>query len=390
MLEFRPRFTFPAVALSSIAAIAAFSVIAAPSAAQLHSGPPSGDNQKAAVIQWIGPVEVRIDYSSPDVHAPDGADRRGKIWGELVPWGYATDAFGTCGSKCPWRAGANRATTISFSHDVEVQGRKVAAGKYGVYMLPGQDEWTLILSRDSTSWGHYTYTEAEDALRAAMKPEKSAYREWLTYEFTDRKPDRATVALEWEELAVPFTIVVPDVNAIYAGQIEQELRNFDGFDPDTWRLAAEFYLDAGYRPEEALRIAQSSVSKPFTGEESFQNLAVLARAQDANGNTAEAAATMKKAIGLPTAGPIDIHQYGRRLLNEGKKSEALAVFETNAKRFPNQWPVNVGLARGYSAVGDTKKALRAAKAALAQAPDDQNRENLKKMVAELKAGRPPA
>ena len=369
----------------------AFLVLAAtPSFAQLHSGPPSGDNQKAAVIQWIGPVEVRIDYSSPDVHAPDGADRRGKIWGELVPWGYGSDAFGTCGEKCPWRAGANQATTISFSHDVEVQGKKVAAGKYGVYMLPGQAEWTLILSRDSTSWGHYTYSETEDALRVAMTPAKSEYHEWLTYEFTDRRPDRATVALEWEDLAVPFTVAVPDVNAIYAERIEQELRNFDGFDPDTWRQAAEFYLDANYKPEEALRIAQNAVSKRFTGEENFQNLAVLARAQEANGKKDDAAATMAKAIALPTAGAVDIHMYGRRLLNEGKKAEALAVFESNAKRHPNQWPVNVGLARGYSAVGDSKRALKAAKAALAQAPDEQNRESLKKMVADLEAGRPVA
>jgi tetratricopeptide (TPR) repeat protein len=356
-----------------------------PAGAQLHSGPPSGDNQRAAVLQWIGPVEVRIDYSSPDVHAPDGADRRGKIWGGLVPWGYATDAFGTCGSRCPWRAGANQATTLSVSHDVEIQGKKLAAGKYGLFMLPGQEEWTLILSNDSTSWGHYTYDEAEDALRVATKPEKSPYREWLTYEFVDRRPDRATVALAWEELAVPFTIVVPDVNAIYAERIEQELRNYDGFDADTWRQAAEFYLDADYRPEEALRIAKSAVEKPFTGEVTFQNLAVLARAQEANQLADEGWATMRRALALPSANPIEIHTYARQLLDRGRTAEAVAVFETNAKRFPNQWPVNVGLARAYTATGETKKALRAAKAALAQAPDEVNRENLKRMIAELEA-----
>jgi tetratricopeptide (TPR) repeat protein len=360
-------------------------VAAQPAAAQLHGGPPSGDNQKAAVIQWIGPVEVRIDYSSPDVHAPDGTDRRGKIWGDLVPWGYGSDPFGTCGEKCPWRAGANRATTISFSHDVEVQGMKVAAGKYGVYMMPGQKEWTLILSHDSTSWGHYTYNEAEDALRVAMKPEPNPYREWLTYEFTDRKPDRATVALEWEDLAVPFTITVPDVNSIYAEQIAQELRNYDGFDADTWRQAAEFYLDAKYRPDEALRLAEQAVRKPFTGEETFQNVSVLARALEANGRKDEAALVMQRALTLRTAGPVDIHLYGRRLLNEGRTPEAVAVFEANAIRYPNEWPVNVGLARGYAAAGKTKKALKAAKAALAQAPDEVNRENLAKMVAELEA-----
>jgi hypothetical protein len=359
----------------------------APALAQLHSGPPSGDNQKAAVIQWIGPVEVRIDYSSPDVHAPDGTDRRGKIWGELVPWGYASDPFGFCGDKCPWRAGANQATVLSVSHDVEIGGERLAAGRYGLFMLPGKEEWTLILSHDSTSWGHYTYDEKEDALRVPLKPESSPYQEWLTYDFVDRRPDRATVALRWEELAVPFTIVVPDVRAIYAERIRQELRNYDGFDADTWRQAAEFFLDANYRPEEALAIARNSVSKRFTGEETFQNLMVLARAEEANGLKSEAAATRAKALAHRTAGPIDIHMHARQLQGEGRNDEALKVFELNAKRFPNQWPVNVGLARGYGAVGRNEEALRAAKAALAQAPDDANRQNVTKLIADLEAKR---
>jgi tetratricopeptide (TPR) repeat protein len=220
-------------------------------------------------------------------------------------------------------------------------------------------------------------------LRVVLRPEKGPYHEWLTYEFTDRKPDRATVALMWEDLAVPFTITVPNLNEVYAERIRQELRNFNGFDADTWREAAEFFLDAKIHPEEALAIAQNAVSKPFTGEETFRNLQTLARAQEANGKTVEATLTMKKAMGLASTGPVDIRQYGRRLLAEGRKDEALAVFETNAKRFPNAWPVNVGLARGYAAVGRNKEALEAARAALAQAPDDLNREALRKMVADM-------
>ena len=68
--------------------------------------PPSGGNQRQTVIQQIGPVKVSVDYSSPHVHSPQGADRRGKIWGDLVPWGLVNLGFGTC-KECPWRAGAN-------------------------------------------------------------------------------------------------------------------------------------------------------------------------------------------------------------------------------------------------------------------------------------------
>src|SRR5690242_19080934 len=84
--------------------------------------PPSGGNQKSRVTQWIGPVEVSITYNSPDVTAPDGKSRKGHIWGELVHYGYIDQGFGSS-KAAPWRAGANEKTTISFSHDVKIQGK---------------------------------------------------------------------------------------------------------------------------------------------------------------------------------------------------------------------------------------------------------------------------
>ena len=81
--------------------------------AQSVTLPTSGGNQKAEVSQWIGPVKVTINYSSPKVHAPDGTDRKGHIWGELVPYGLNNLGFGTS-TAAPWRAGANENTTITF------------------------------------------------------------------------------------------------------------------------------------------------------------------------------------------------------------------------------------------------------------------------------------
>src|SRR5579872_5877748 len=76
--------------------------------------PPSGNNQKATVVQYIGPVRVAIDYSSPAVHGPDGKDRRGEIWGKLVPYGLSDLGFGK-GNPAPWRAGANENTVFTVS-----------------------------------------------------------------------------------------------------------------------------------------------------------------------------------------------------------------------------------------------------------------------------------
>jgi hypothetical protein len=162
--------------------------------------PPSGDNQRSEVTQQIGLVKVSIDYSSPDVHGPNGEDRRGKIWGTLVPYGIYDLGFND--RKGPWRAGANENTVLTVSHPVKIEGKPLPAGRYGVHMIAGPTDWTQILSKTSTAWGSFTYEEAEDALRVTVKPEKAPYREWLTYDFSDRKPDRATVALAWEELRI--------------------------------------------------------------------------------------------------------------------------------------------------------------------------------------------
>jgi hypothetical protein len=97
--------------------------------------------------------------------------------------------------------GANENTVLRVSHDVLIEGKPLAAGSYGLHALPGESDWTLIFSNNSTSWGSFFYKESEDALRITVKPAKSDYREWLTYEFTDRQPDRATVQLAWEDLA---------------------------------------------------------------------------------------------------------------------------------------------------------------------------------------------
>ena len=167
--------------------------------------PPSGDNQKCIVTQFIGPVSVTITYNSPDVTGPDGAPRTGKIWGGLVPWGMADNSFGTA-EKIPWRGGANENTMISFSHDVQVEGSDLPAGTYGLHFIPQPDEWTIIFSHNSSSWGSYFYNPDEDALRVTVLPHKGPYTEWLTYEFSERKPDHTVAQLRWEEMVVPFKI----------------------------------------------------------------------------------------------------------------------------------------------------------------------------------------
>jgi Protein of unknown function (DUF2911) len=344
--------------------------------------PPSGDNQHSINTQYIGPVEITIDYHSPNVHAPDGSDRHGKIWGVLVPYGMANLGFGTCGDKCPWRGGANENTVFRTSHDILVQGKPLKAGSYGLHFIPGQTEWTIIFSNNSASWGSFTYDEKEDALRVQAKPEKSEYNEWLTYDFTDRETDHATVALKWEDLQLPFKIEVPNIDDIYVGIIDKELRNSPGFTWQSWTAAAQYTLQANKHLDVGLKWADIAVHSPSYGTENFTTLITLSQLLDANGKETEGATVREAALNHPSATPNDIHQTARALQGRKKMDEAIKIFEFNAKRFPGQWPVEVGLTRAYSAKKNFAEALKHAKLALAQAPDGA-KANVEGMIKKL-------
>lgn len=347
--------------------------------------PPSGDNQKSTVIQHIGLVKLSIDYSSPDVHAPDGKDRTGKIWGELVPYGMANLGFGTCGDQCPWRGGANENTVFTTSHDIQVQGQTLPAGSYGLHFIAGPEEWTVIFSKNHTAWGSFFYDAKDDALRVKAKPAPSEYHEWLSYEFTDRKPDKATVAMKWENLQVPFDVTVPNAVDLYVANLRRELQSSPGF---TWQgrnAAAQYCLQHKTNLEEALRWAEQA-AKPPVGQTNIVTLSTLAQLQEANGKADESRKTFDMALNHPTAAPFDIHAYGRQLQAQKKYEEALKIFELNAKRFPGQWPVNVGLARGHAALGHKDAALKFAREGLSQAPDEPSRKNLETLIKQIEDG----
>lgn len=85
---------------------------------------------------------------------------------------------------------------------------------------------------------------------------------------------------------------------------------------------------------------------------------------------------------------MKMHGYGRNLLAQGKNEEATKIFEENYKKNNGIWPTNSGMMRGYSALGNYKKALEFAKKALEQAPDNINKKNLKNYIETLEKGEP--
>jgi tetratricopeptide (TPR) repeat protein len=355
--------------------------------------PPSGGNQRQSIAQGIGLVRVSIDYSSPHVHSPAGVDRRGKIWGKdehgkdnLIPYGLTNLGFGTCGDQCPWRGGANENTVFTTTHDIKVQGQPLAAGSYGLHFIADPQEWTVIFSKNYTSWGSFFYDAKEDALRVKAKPAKSEYHEDLTYEFRDRKLDHATAVLRWEDLELPIAITVPNTTDLYVENMARELRSTAGFGWQGWSAAVQYCLQNKTHPDLALIWAKRAVD-PNIGQENFDTLAVLAEAEDANGHAEEAKKDRERAIHHATATPFGLHAYGRQLIGMKKTAEAMQVFEANAKLHPETWPVHVGLARGHAALGHRKEAIAEARLGLPQAPNEASRKNLEQLIDQLEQGK---
>ena len=337
---------------------------------------PSGGNKKAYVGERVGLTDILIHYDRPAVKG-----REGKIWGQLVPVGYVDLGFGNTKSS-PWRAGANENTTIEFSNDVTIEGQPLKAGRYGFFIAFDTTESTLIFSKNSSSWGSYYYDPREDALRVKVKPVRTVNKvEWLKYEFLDQTENAATIALEWENLMIPFKV---ETNYIQdqLTSFQNELRTERGFFWLAWDQAAQWCLQHNVNLDQALQWADSATGPSFGGSNLFGPQSTKAQILQKLGKNAEADALMKKA--LPLANMQEVHQYGRSLLAQKKTREALEVFKMNYTKNPNQFTTLMGLTRGYSATGDFKNALKYAALAQPLAPNDANRKFLIEAIEKLK------
>jgi hypothetical protein len=367
-------------ALLRVAMVVAFGAapVAAVSAQELSeiTQPPNGLNQKAEVSQWIGLVKVTIAYHSPNVHGGGGADRTGHIWGELLQYGFFDEGFGPSRAT-PWRAGANESTTITLSHDVKIDGKDLKAGTYALFLaLEQTGPWTWVFSTQTTGWGSYQYDPKNDALRVPTTPLAAPYTEFLTYGFDERRPDSALAFLQWEKQRIPLKISVPNVNELYVAQMRKDLLGWPGFNYENWRLAAQFCADNKINLEEALVWADKAIKEPFRnaaqGREDLFTLRTKAAVLRAMNRGSEADQVMDRAVRLPGAPVQPIHQYGQSLLAAGKADKAMEVFRLNRAAHPDDTFVTyVGLARGYTALGNKQEAIANWEIAIRNIPDNQ-------------------
>ena len=143
-------------------------------------------NSPMAMVSYnVGLTEITITYSAPAV-------RERKIFGKLVPYGEV------------WRAGANEATTIEFSRDLNLEGNRVPAGKYALFIIPKKEgDWTIILNEDADQWGAMQYDESKDVMRAEVPTKKSkVVEERLNYAIVDQDIDAGYIRMGWNKSRV--------------------------------------------------------------------------------------------------------------------------------------------------------------------------------------------
>ena len=302
-------------------------------------------SQRAEVIQRVGITDITIRY-----HRPLVGDR--KIWDGVVPYGKV------------WRDGANENTTITFTDPVMIEGKPLDKGTYGLHMIPTANEWTIIFSKNATSWGSFTYDQSEDALRVNVKPTAADMHNALTYDFDQLQPNSAVIDLEWEKLAVPFKVSV-DVHSVVEADLKKQLRGLSQYTWMSWDDAANYLLAEKIDLKDALTYSGKSIEV----EDRYDNELTKSKVLAALDRKDEAASAQKKALDL--ASPLQVHMFARQLQAEGHNEEALAIFRDNAKKHPDPWYVHTGLARVYSSGGKYDDAASEMKLAIAAAPDSQ-------------------
>jgi hypothetical protein len=337
--------------------------------------PPSGGNARAKITEEVGITDITVKYTRPDVNG-----REGKIWGSLVTYGFSSNNFTTNQSNSPWRAGANENTTISFEHDVKVEGRDVKAGTYALFFAVWPDSVMLILSRKNNAWGSFYYDPKEDVLRAIVKPvtlDKSV--EWLKYEFIEQREKSCKVALMWEKLMIPFRIDV-DVDNIVIARLREQVESQGGFNQLNMAAAAQFCLNKNINLDEALVWSQRAA-----GLKTYSTLRTLATAYEKLNRIPQADSTMNEALAI---GNVNQHMaYGRTLITQKRADKAMEVFLAGQKKYGDVFAVNNALMFGYSAKADFKKAIAAGEKAMAQAPNDASKKTTEGLIAKLKEGK---
>jgi hypothetical protein len=286
-----------ALHLGSAAALT-ITLLAAPVAqAQIVTPQPS---PKSTVTQRVGLTDVTITYSRPGVKGRS-------IFGTVVPYGKR------------WRTGANATTSIKFSDDVTIEGKKVPAGEYGLYTIPTAAEWTVVLNKSLKQGADVDgFKDDQDVARFTIKPYKLATKvETFTISFADLTPATASVDMLWDQTGAKFTLT-SDVDSKVMAQIDEKVVKNASPAAGDLAAAAVYYYDNNKDMKQAL----AWIQKANATDPKFWNVNTEAKIRlkmkDYKG--AITAAEQSKKLALASTPPNgDYARMGDELIAEAKK-----------------------------------------------------------------------
>jgi hypothetical protein len=314
----------------------------------------------ATVTQTVGLTDITVVYHRPAVGGRP-------VWGALVPYNE------------PWRAGANDNTTVAFSTAVKVGGKPLAAGTYGLHMIPTAKEWTIAFSTMNTAWGSFTYDQKEDALRVTVTPRTSSTsQERLLFRFDDPGETKTTLVLAWEKLEVPIAIEIETPKIVMAS-IRNQLRGPAGFTWQAHNAAAGYWLRNGGSLDDALKHVDRSIQMNPTYQNHMTRAAILEKQGNAKG------AAEMRAKAQPMASEADLNQAAYRLLlTEKKVDEAIKMFQAIVEKYPSSWNAHDSLAEALALKGDKAGAAAEYKQALALVQDPVQKKRIETELAKFK------
>jgi tetratricopeptide (TPR) repeat protein len=244
-------------------------------------------------------------------------------------------------------------------------------------MIPGETSWVVIFSRNSTSWGSFSYDPAEDALRVTVTPRAVEPREILGFEFVDPAPRSTVVTMRWEKVEVPFRVeVAPE---LAAQNLRNQLRGRAQSEWQAWAEVANYLLENNLSAGEALQDAEQAVAI----DDRFESEITKARALDALGRHDEALAARNTALGMGTE--RQVYDFGRGLQRLNQQEPALEVFRNNIIKHPGTVIAHNEAARIAAAKGDYDTAVKEMKLAISVAPE-RSRGNLRDLLRQLENG----
>jgi len=304
--------------------------------------------------ETFGITDVKVSY-----HRPAANGR--KIFGGLVPYDVI------------WRAGANEPTLVTFSTPVKVEGQDVPAGTYSFFLIPSQQQWTVVLNKFTGGWGTYSYDQSEDLVRVKVTPQAGEMTERMAYTFDDAKDNTVTLSMRWDKTRVPIKLEA-ETKKLVAEGVKHDLRSGMHWDSAAYTQAANIVLGAGNDD-----LALEYVNRAISLTPSASNLRLKARIIEKKGD-AEGAKSLRASADQIMVPEIAKVNGAYRLIGQKKYDEAIAAIG-DAKSYQTL----TAIGDAWAGKGDKSKAMEYYGKAMSVAADQTEKTEVQDSINALGA-----